>query len=191
MDSDIQQTNDADYQKYDDFSNSQDDAYIGQAQEETIIYQHTPSFSFYKSEAEKIHDAISQDSDISQSDKENSSHDQSPSFPFYESKTPKIQKIKYHGSSYTGRSKKLPQSIKKPRSQSPKYQSRQRSTKYPERTTNEETNLAVLLLVAFFIPPVAVILKRGCGNDACINLLLCIVTFGLLGIVHAIYIVLS
>ncbi|KAK6456194.1 uncharacterized protein RJT20DRAFT_128018 [Scheffersomyces xylosifermentans] len=73
------------------------------------------------------------------------------------------------------------------------YQDHQRHTDYrgyPQRSTDEEAHLALLLILAFFIPVVAVILKRGCGRDAWINVLLCVISFGLLAIIHAFYIVL-
>jgi len=47
----------------------------------------------------------------------------------------------------------------------------------------------LLILISLIIPPLPVVFKRGCGTDFCINLLLTLLT-GILGIVHAIYIIL-
>jgi len=49
-------------------------------------------------------------------------------------------------------------------------------------------NKLVLILIAIFLPPVAVILKRGVGKDLLINILLCLLVF-FPGMVHALWIV--
>jgi uncharacterized membrane protein YqaE (UPF0057 family) len=43
----------------------------------------------------------------------------------------------------------------------------------------------VEILLCIFIPPVAVAMRKGVGKDLIINLVLWILTFGILGIVHA------
>ncbi|MBC8011683.1 MAG: YqaE/Pmp3 family membrane protein [Burkholderiales bacterium] len=43
----------------------------------------------------------------------------------------------------------------------------------------------VEILLCIFLPPVAVALRKGAGKDLLINLVLWILTFGILGIVHA------
>jgi len=51
-------------------------------------------------------------------------------------------------------------------------------------------NTLVMILLAIFIPPVAVALKVGATGHLWINLLLYILTLGIGGIIHALYIVL-
>ncbi|MDQ8185574.1 YqaE/Pmp3 family membrane protein [Pelagicoccus sp. SDUM812002] len=46
------------------------------------------------------------------------------------------------------------------------------------------------IILAIFLPPVAVFLKKGAGKDFIINILLWVLLFGLGGIIHA-FIVLS
>lgn len=43
----------------------------------------------------------------------------------------------------------------------------------------------VEILLCIFLPPVAVALRKGAGKDLLINLILWLLTFGILGIVHA------
>ena len=45
-----------------------------------------------------------------------------------------------------------------------------------------------MILVAIFLPPVAVLLKRGLGRDLLINVLLCLLLY-FPGMVHALWIV--
>jgi uncharacterized membrane protein YqaE (UPF0057 family) len=45
-----------------------------------------------------------------------------------------------------------------------------------------------LILIAIFLPPVAVVLIRGFGKDLLINVLLCLLVF-FPGMVHALWIV--
>ncbi len=52
-------------------------------------------------------------------------------------------------------------------------------------------NKALLIVLAIFLPPVAVFMKRGAGVDLIINIVLWIVGFGILGIIHGLYIVLK
>lgn len=47
-------------------------------------------------------------------------------------------------------------------------------------------NKAVLILLALFLPPVAVFLKSGVGKDLLINIVLCLLFF-LPGVVHALW----
>ena len=51
-------------------------------------------------------------------------------------------------------------------------------------------NKLVLILLAIFLPPVAVAVKRGVGKDLLINILLCLLVF-FPGMVHALWIVLN
>jgi len=51
-------------------------------------------------------------------------------------------------------------------------------------------NTLVMILLAIFIPPVAVALKVGVTGHLWINLLLWFLTFGIGGIIHGLYIVL-
>ncbi|CAF4083043.1 unnamed protein product, partial [Adineta steineri] len=48
----------------------------------------------------------------------------------------------------------------------------------------------MLLVLAFFIPPLAVYLhQNGCNNQVLINLLLTIVGFYIIGIIHAFWVI--
>ena len=49
-------------------------------------------------------------------------------------------------------------------------------------------NKLVLILIAIFLPPVAVFLQRGFGKDLLINILLCLLVF-FPGMVHALWVV--
>lgn len=49
-------------------------------------------------------------------------------------------------------------------------------------------NKLVLIILAIFLPPVAVFFKNGIGKDLLINILLCIL-FYVPGIIHAIWLV--
>ena len=49
-------------------------------------------------------------------------------------------------------------------------------------------NKLVLILLAIFLPPVAVALKRGIGKDLLINIFLCCLVF-FPGMVHALWVV--
>ena len=49
-------------------------------------------------------------------------------------------------------------------------------------------NNLVLILIAIFLPPVAVFMKRGLGKDLLINILLCLLLI-FPGIVHALWVV--
>eukprot|EP00891_Asterochloris_glomerata_P003246 jgi/Astpho2/3246/fgenesh1_pg.00052_%23_49_t len=54
------------------------------------------------------------------------------------------------------------------------------------------TRLLCILVLAFFLPPLAVFLhKEACDSDFWLNLLLTIVTFWILGIIHAYYVILK
>ena len=50
------------------------------------------------------------------------------------------------------------------------------------------TNKILLIVLAIFLPPVAVFLKKGAGKDLIINIVLCLVLF-LPGVVHALWLV--
>jgi len=41
------------------------------------------------------------------------------------------------------------------------------------------------IILCIFLPPVAVAIRKGVGLDLVINLVLWVLTFGILGIVHA------
>ncbi|MDF1822543.1 MAG: YqaE/Pmp3 family membrane protein [Alcanivoracaceae bacterium] len=51
-------------------------------------------------------------------------------------------------------------------------------------------NKVVLIILAIFLPPVAVFLKNGAGKDLVINILLCLLMF-LPGMIHALWLVLK
>ncbi|TRY33450.1 YqaE/Pmp3 family membrane protein [Aliiglaciecola sp. M165] len=48
-------------------------------------------------------------------------------------------------------------------------------------------NKLVLIILAIFLPPIAVFLKSGVGKDLLINILLCLL-FYVPGIIHAIWV---
>lgn len=49
----------------------------------------------------------------------------------------------------------------------------------------------LLVIIAILLPPLAVFLKEGIGTSFWINLILTILTLGILGIIHALYVVLK
>lgn len=49
-------------------------------------------------------------------------------------------------------------------------------------------NKIVLILLAIFLPPIAVFLKNGVGKDLAINILLCFL-FYIPGVIHALWLV--
>ena len=49
-------------------------------------------------------------------------------------------------------------------------------------------NKLVLILLAIFLPPIAVFLKKGVGTDLIINIVLCLLFF-FPGMVHALWVV--
>lgn len=49
-------------------------------------------------------------------------------------------------------------------------------------------NKLVLILLAIFLPPIAVFLQKGVGKDLIINIVLCILFF-FPGMVHALWVV--
>lgn len=51
-------------------------------------------------------------------------------------------------------------------------------------------NKVVLVILAIFLPPVAVFMKKGAGKDLVINILLCLLMF-LPGMIHALWLVLN
>ncbi len=51
-------------------------------------------------------------------------------------------------------------------------------------------NKIVLIILAIFLPPVAVFLKKGVGKDLIINILLCLVFF-VPGIIHALWLIMK
>ena len=48
-------------------------------------------------------------------------------------------------------------------------------------------NKIVMIILAIFLPPVAVFLKEGVGLHFVINIVLWIISFGILGIVHGLW----
>ena len=62
--------------------------------------------------------------------------------------------------------------------------------RYLRAMSDSETNKLLLVLVAIFLPPVAVFLKRGVGLALILNIVLCLL-FVLPGMIHAIYVVLT
>jgi uncharacterized membrane protein YqaE (UPF0057 family) len=49
-------------------------------------------------------------------------------------------------------------------------------------------NKIVLIILAIFLPPVAVFLKSGVGKDLIINIILCVLFF-IPGVIHALWLV--
>lgn len=49
-------------------------------------------------------------------------------------------------------------------------------------------NKVLLIILAIFLPPVAVLLKNGVGKDLIINIVLCLVLF-FPGMIHALWLV--
>ena len=49
-------------------------------------------------------------------------------------------------------------------------------------------NKVVLIVLALFLPPIAVFLKNGLGKDLIINIVLCLILF-VPGVVHALWLV--
>jgi len=49
-------------------------------------------------------------------------------------------------------------------------------------------NKLVLIIIAIFLPPIAVLLKKGVGKDLLINILLCLLIF-FPGMIHALWVV--
>lgn len=49
-------------------------------------------------------------------------------------------------------------------------------------------NKLVLIIIAIFLPPIAVFMKKGAGKDLIINILLCL-AFYLPGSIHAVWLV--
>ena len=50
------------------------------------------------------------------------------------------------------------------------------------------TNKILLIILAIFLPPIAVFLKKGVGQDLIINIVLCLLFF-LPGVIHALWLV--
>ncbi|NRD71968.1 YqaE/Pmp3 family membrane protein [Shewanella sp. VB17] len=51
-----------------------------------------------------------------------------------------------------------------------------------------DTNKLLLVVIAILLPPVAVFLKSGVGQDLLINIILCILFF-IPGVLHALWVV--
>ncbi|QSX37187.1 YqaE/Pmp3 family membrane protein [Shewanella sedimentimangrovi] len=51
-----------------------------------------------------------------------------------------------------------------------------------------DTNKLLLVIIALFLPPLAVFLKAGTGKDLLINIILCF-AFYIPGILHALWVV--
>lgn len=49
-------------------------------------------------------------------------------------------------------------------------------------------NKVLLIILAIFLPPIAVLLKSGVGKDLLINIILCLIFF-FPGMIHALYVV--
>ncbi len=49
-------------------------------------------------------------------------------------------------------------------------------------------NKVLLIILAIFLPPIAVLLKSGVGKDLLINIVLCLIFF-FPGMIHALYVV--
>jgi uncharacterized membrane protein YqaE (UPF0057 family) len=49
----------------------------------------------------------------------------------------------------------------------------------------------ILIILAIFLPPLAVYLhQKACNNQVIINLILTIIGFGIIGVIHALWIIL-
>ena len=53
-----------------------------------------------------------------------------------------------------------------------------------------DANKILLIVLAIFLPPVAVFLKKGVGKDLLINIILCLLFF-FPGVLHAIWVVIQ
>lgn len=51
-------------------------------------------------------------------------------------------------------------------------------------------NKLIIILLALFLPPIAVFLKKGAGKDLIINIVLCLLFF-FPGVVHALWVTLK
>lgn len=72
------------------------------------------------------------------------------------------------------------------------YQGYDQYNQYPNQQFSQNSGQiddVVLIIIALFIPPLAVYLKFGCGNQVWLNILLCLISFGIFGIIHAIIII--
>ena len=49
----------------------------------------------------------------------------------------------------------------------------------------------IKIILAIFLPPVAVFLEVGLGTQFWINVILTVLSLGILGIIHALYVVLT
>lgn len=56
--------------------------------------------------------------------------------------------------------------------------------------TNSDTNTLLLIIIAIFLPPLAVGLKAGIGGTFFLSLILTVIFF-IPGMIHAIYVVLN
>ncbi|MHC5082511.1 MAG: YqaE/Pmp3 family membrane protein [Planctomycetota bacterium] len=54
----------------------------------------------------------------------------------------------------------------------------------------DDTNKLLLIILAIFLPPIAVFLKCGAGKDLIINIILCLL-FAIPGVIHALWLVLK
>jgi uncharacterized membrane protein YqaE (UPF0057 family) len=61
-------------------------------------------------------------------------------------------------------------------------------SRVPHTGSSRIVNKLAMILLAIFLPPVAVAAKRGLGKDLLINILLCLLLF-FPGIVHALWII--
>lgn len=61
-------------------------------------------------------------------------------------------------------------------------------SRVPAHQEFKKVNKLALILIAIFLPPVAVFMKRGVGKDLLINILLCLLLI-FPGIVHALWVV--
>ena len=48
-------------------------------------------------------------------------------------------------------------------------------------------NKLILIIIAIFLPPIAVFLKKGVGKDLIINIILCLLFF-IPGVIHALWV---
>lgn len=97
------------------------------------------------------------------------------------------QEKSYHGQPQQGYAPPPQGYAAPPQGYQPGYQPAYDSGKnYDVARARDQRGINVL--VAIFCPPAAVYLVRGCGGQVWINLLLCFLTFGIGGLIHAIII---
>ncbi|KNC84161.1 hypothetical protein SARC_03617 [Sphaeroforma arctica JP610] len=70
----------------------------------------------------------------------------------------------------------------------PAYKSFSQHTQTNKQTNNMDLNQILLIVLAIFLPPVAVLMHEGCNGTFALNCLFCLLAW-LPGIVHALYVI--